>query len=180
MGGTPSATINWAAYDALGNVQPGAFTGSTLTAPNVRGRYRVVAETADFLYGQTYVQVQKRWPDEFTVADFPPASKFLPLPPEYATKRQEFDNKGVVISVPYPGAQPVRKWRLEYRNLYQDKWNVLDAFFNEHAGEGYPFFFYDKRDEITYDNCRITRYERDHRKKWLQSRTVEITYSPRQ
>lgn len=180
IGGTPSNTITWKCFDVTGAEVTGRFAGNIFTAPAAHGRYKIVAETADYLYGQSFVDVQARWPDELSVLNFPPATKFQPAQAEWGTKKNEFDDGGQLVSVPYPTATPKQKFDLEYRNFPKALTDILDAFVDSHRNDADAFFLWNKRANVMLNNCRIVSYRRSHnRLARIQTRVIQIESRPR-
>jgi hypothetical protein len=180
IGGTPSGSITWKLYDVTGAEVVGAFSGATLTAPATKGRYKVTAGTADYLYGSAWISVQKRYPDEFTGHGLFPATKFQPAQPMWNVKKNEYDDQGITTSVPFPTVAPKQIFDINYTNWPKTKTDILDAFANDHRNDADAFFFWDKRAGVMLDNCRIVEYRRTHnRLNRIQSRVVKIEHRPR-
>lgn len=180
IGGTPSGSITWKCYDVTGAEVVGAFSGVTFTAPATKGRYKITAGTADYLYGSAWITVQKRYPDEFTGHGLYPATKFQPAQPVWNVKRNEYDDQGITTSVPFPTAQPKQIIDITYTNWPKAKTDILDAFANEHRNDADAFFLWNKRESVMLENCRIVEYRRSHNNlARFQNRVVKIESRPR-
>ncbi len=101
------------------------------------------------------------------------------LPPEFPTKEVVFDDEGAEYNTPY--AQPVRMWRIEYSSkLKVTQAAIRDNFWAEHRGYADPFYFFDEREGVLYDNVRFAKdgYTRDHTKLWRQTRNIQLIRRP--
>lgn len=179
IGGEPELSITLEAFDENGD-PAGSWLGLLWTAPATRGRYQIRVYTADYVYGYAYADVLARFPDPFN-SNLKAPNKFLPLVEEYNVNEQLYEDLSADYNLPVEN--PVYRWRLEYRNLTAEDAKILDDFYTTHKSKAYPFYFFDWRADdglgILYDNARLTRYERDHRKIYSQSRILEITHRPR-
>lgn len=181
IGGNPNTTFSYAAFDQNNNAA-GSFTTAlgvtNWNAPSVRGRYRVRVTNAVNVIGYTEVDVLRRMPWGAS-AGLPCPTKWFQLPPEFPTKEQVFDDEGGEYNTPY--AEPVRRWRIEYTTkLRAAQAQILDDFYEEHRGWALPFYFYDERKGVLYDNVRFAKdgYTRDHTKHWLQTRSIQLIRRP--
>ena len=181
LGGNSNTSYSFAAFDQ-NNVAAGSFSSFAGTtswhAPATKGKYKLRVNNALNVIGMAEVDVLKRLP--WGVASgLPCPTRWLQLPPEFPTKEQLFDDEGGEWNQPY--AQPVRRWRIEYTTkLNTTQAALLDAFHSEHRGYALPFYFYDEREAVLYDNVRFTKdgYTRDHQKIWAQTRTLNLIRRP--
>lgn len=212
IGGNASSSFTYTAFASNGD-PAGSWVSNTWTAPNTRGRYRIVAQGADYLFAETFVDVLETFPNEENTPNFPLPSKTVALlsPDDFKVNEQILDDQAAVYCVPLPDAQPVRRWQLEFTGMSNDLANVLDQFVRRHKGRGFPFYYFDSRyrfdgsesetglnDEqlagldgdliadlsleelaglvgYTWDNCRIERYEVDHRRLHSNSQSRRVT-----
>lgn len=183
MAGNPLNDPTFTAFNSAG-VAAGSWTFFAgfwrWAAPTVRGRYRIRAKTSHDVIGYADVDVLKRF---FTLNDvnsgLPCPTVWYELPVEYPTKEQIFDDEAADYNQPYDA--PVRRWRIEWTGkLRQAQAQVLDDFYDEHRGYALPFYFYDHRKDVLYDNVRFAKdkYTRNHRQLWAQTRTMELIRRP--
>jgi len=77
-----------------------------------------------------------------------------------------------------------QRWLLEYNGLSDQDANILDQFYEDHRLSR-PFTFIEPRDHPstgseggTFTGCYFEKYERDHEKVWIQSRSIVIVKYP--
>lgn len=180
IGGNPTFPGTLTAYNAAGN-PAGSWFSTAWTAPNVPGRYKIVAATSNNLFATAFVNVQAIFPRwDVPATGLVQPRRFIPQPPESQMVEQVFDDLGADYLTPYPDKELLR-WRLEWQGLNEAEAAILDAFYQQHK-RGNAFFFWDWRADNyagrLYDNCRFSRYDRDHTKVRWQSRTIEIIRRP--
>ena len=180
IGGTPAFPGTLTAYNAAG-AAAGTWFSTAWTAPNVRGRYRVVAATSNNLFAEAFVNVQSIFPNwKEPAVNLVEPKKFVTLPPEEQDDELVFDDLGGEYNANYPDKE-LLVWRLEFEGLNETECAMLDAFYALHK-KARAFYFFDWRANTyageLYDNCRFRRYERDHSKVSWQRRTIEIVRRP--
>jgi len=145
IGGDPTASYTYKAYDEAGN-EAGSWNTNTWTAPDVRGVYRIVIYTPEYVYGSASVEVAKTWPYEGNTNNLPIPAKFRPIHSanDFKVDERVMDDQSAFVFVPLPDGEQIRRWRLEWNNLTAEQAQVLDDFKDEHRGKGDWFYFYDK------------------------------------
>jgi hypothetical protein len=181
IGGNSNTTYSYAAFDQ-NNAAAGSFTSfagiTSWNAPAARGRYKLRVNNALHVIGYAEVHMLQRLPWG-AASGLPCPTRWWQLPPEYPTKEVVFDDEGAEYNTPY--SQPVRKWRIEYTTkLKPTEAAVLDNFWAAQQGWSQPFYFYDEREAVLYDNVRFEKngYTRDHQKLWLQTRSIQLIRRP--
>lgn len=180
IGGVINAgtTFTIKAYNEAG-AESGSWLSNLWTSPTVRGRYRIRARTSQDVFGYADALVQLSFPRWTGVSpEIRCPSKFLQLPDEWRVNEQEFDDLAADYNLPAQFDQPLKRWRLEWNHLAKAHCDVLDAFYLNNRSRAHAFFFYDPRANVSYDNVRITRFERNHRNVKYQSRILELTRRP--
>ena len=184
IGGVASQAIGLSAYDSSGNAA-GSWTGLTeWTAPNTRGRYRIVAQGADYLFGEAYVFVSEVFPNPQNTNGWPLPYVFRRVRSvdDWKVIRQPLDDQAAFYGVPVPTAEPIRRWQIEWRNMQREFAEILDDFIDRHFGRGYSFYLWEPDPNggpgTTWDNCRIERYEDSLKKDWNRPRKLTIVREP--
>lgn len=181
IGGNTNTTFTYSAFDK-DNASAGNFTSfagiTTWHAPNVKGRYKLRVNNQLNVNAYATVDVLAQMP--WGAADgLPCPSVWYQQPEEYVTKETLFDDQGGDYNTPYN--EPIRRWKIEYTNkLNVTQAAILDNFWRAHKGWSEPFYFFDERAGILYDNVRFVKdgYTRTHQKIWLQTRSIQLIRRP--
>lgn len=149
IGGTASNSFTYTAFNAEGDAA-GSWAANVWTAPNLRGRYRIVAQGADYFFVETFVDVFETFPDRFNASDLPIPSKQRAVlsSADFKVSVTVLDDQAAVYNVPLPDAQPVRRWLLELTGLTKQQARTYDMFWRRHYGPGFAFFWYNERHEF--------------------------------
>ncbi len=181
FGGGANTTYSYAAFDK-NNAAAGSFTSfagtTTWHAPNTKGRYKLRIKNQSDVIGYATVDVLAQLPWG-AASGLPCPTRWYQLPEEYVTKEITFEDQGAEYNSPFD--DPVRRWRIEYSNkLRPAQAAVLDDFWRLHRGWSEPFYFFDERAGVLYDNVRFAKdgYTRDHQKIWQQTRSIQLIRRP--
>lgn len=179
-----STTYTMVALDA-GNSPSGSWAGTLWTKPTQRGRYQIVAQSSNNVFGYAVADLLATFPlntvwNASTTSLVKRPGLLVPLAEEYRVNEQQFDDQAADYAL--ASVDPVLRWRLEWspgRNgLTAAEAAILDNFYNQHAASSYPFYFYDYHANVVRDNVRFSRYERDWRNRQRQTRRIELIRRP--
>jgi hypothetical protein len=184
IGGNPGAySLN--AYEESGEaITPVPFVGNVCTIPDYVNPQKVKIEalTSNYLSGSVVIDAMQML-DIIALRNsggvaLPCQTQFLELTPQYPGVEVVNANQSGLVNLPSKLA--VLRFRLTFNKLPYQWGQWLDDFYDRHKGNGIPFMFKDWRHgNLIYDNCRIVRYEKDHRYYLKPKRVIEFQYRPR-
>lgn len=173
----PMSPISFSAKYPDGSPVPASYwSAGTFTAPDTRGRYLITAVSETNVFDTAFVDVLRVFPGQDVM---PCPTQFIELLglDDWRVNEQINDDLSAVYTL--ASENKIRRWRLTWNKLPRVKAELLDAFFEDHRGKAHPFYFYDYRTTVIYNNVRFTRYEKDHKFIHYQKRVVELTYRPK-
>jgi hypothetical protein len=173
----PESFVSFSALYPDGSPVPNSFWSFNIfTVPDVRGRFKITALTDTNVFATAYVDAQRVFPGQDIM---PCPTQFIELIglDDWRVNEQVNDDLSAVYNL--ASNNKIKRWRFTWNKLPRDKAELLDAFFEDHRGKAFAFYFFDYRTATIYDNVRFSRYDKDHRFIHLQKRVVELIHRPK-